>query len=178
ADRGVGAVFPGGVYRLQRDLSGPGQIAPAHPIRMRVVLTEEDLSTSFNTPFVMRQMQKLQINGQPLELRNVTVSISNEGRLRIQSEVKGGDEWQPMDFSTVVEVKDRHCIRFEDVIYDESVADHRMAEALVEHVNRILDLDTFSLDGTQLRIDQVRVRDQKVVFYGSARIDQFPRRNG
>jgi hypothetical protein len=157
------------IFRGQVKLRQPTQS------RMRVVLTEEDLSISFNTPFVMRQMQKLLIMDQPLQLRDVKVSITNDGRLRIQGEVKGQQEWQPLDFSALVEVKDRHCVRFEQVVFGD--AEPEMAQALVDHVNRILDLDTFALDGTQLRIDQVRVRDHKVVFYGSARIDKFPRRN-
>lgn len=160
------------IFRGQVKLRQPTQS------RMRVVLTEEDLSHSFNTPFVAKQMAKLRIQDQPLGLRNVKVAISNEGRLTIQAEAKGSSEtWEPIQFAAGVEVEDRRCVRFVDVEYQGSPLGQALAAELVGHINSILDLDSFALDGTQLRLDQVRIRDHKVVFYGSARIERFPRRN-
>ncbi|MDX2273538.1 MAG: DUF2993 domain-containing protein [Cyanobacteriota bacterium] len=145
---------------------------------MRVVLTEQDLATSFNTPFVLGKLKLLQINGQPLSLRQVGVAISNDGSLHIQAEAQmdPAGEWIGIDFSTQVEVEDRHRIQFVQTTYQGDPASVALSQSLVEHVNSLLDLDKFALDGTRLRVDRIRIRDHKIVFYGSAQIDRFPTR--
>ncbi len=145
---------------------------------MRVVLTEEDLGLSFNTPFILEKLRRMEINGRPLEIRGVKIQISNEGTLRIQAEVNAGEEWLPIDFTSQVDLQERRRIQFVNVEHkgiEEAVA---ISQSLVNHVNDLLDLDKFALDGTQLRVDRVRVRDHKIIFYGTARIDRFPRRKG
>ncbi len=47
---------------------------------------------------------------------------------------------------------------------------------MIDHVNNLLDLDKFALDGTKLRVDRARVRDKEFVFYGTAEISHFPER--
>jgi hypothetical protein len=49
---------------------------------------------------------------------------------------------------------------------------------LINHVNNLLDLDKFALEGSQLRVDRIRLQNQEIVFYGSAQIDQFPSGKG
>ncbi|NJK62718.1 MAG: DUF2993 domain-containing protein [Synechococcaceae cyanobacterium SM2_3_1] len=143
---------------------------------MRVVLTEGDLSLSFNTPFILEKLRRLEVNGRPLEIRQIQIQINNEGTLRIQAEVNAGEEWLPIDFTSQVDLQERRRIQFVNVKHqgiEEAVA---ISQSLVNHVNELLDLDKFALDGTQLRVDRVRVRDHKIVFYGTALIDRFPRR--
>lgn len=141
---------------------------------MRVVLTEEDLSVSFNTPFVLGKLKLLHLDGKPLELRAIQVTISNDGTLRITAESCIDQEWIPIDFTTRVDVQERRRIQFVEVTYRGSEAGIALSQSLVNHVNELLDLDKFALDGTVLRVDRVRVRDHKVVFYGIAQIDRFP----
>jgi hypothetical protein len=65
---------------------------------------------------------------------------------------------------------------FAQVKYNGDEAAVSLGKALIAHVNDLLDLDKFALDGTQLRIDQVRIRDDELTFYGTAKIDRFPER--
>jgi hypothetical protein len=141
---------------------------------MRVVLTEEDLSVSFNTPFVLGKLKLLHLDGNPLQLRTIQVGISNDATLRITAEACIAQEWLPIDFTTRIEVQERRKIQFVDVTHRGSEAAVTLSQSLVNHVNGLLDLDKFALDGTLLRVDRVRVRDHKVVFYGIAQIDRFP----
>ncbi|MDJ0557678.1 MAG: DUF2993 domain-containing protein, partial [Microcystis sp. M53599_WE4] len=43
-------------------------------------------------------------------------------------------------------------------------------------VNNLMDLDKFALDGTQLRVDRLRLKDKQIIFYGIADIERFPQR--
>lgn len=144
---------------------------------MRVVLTEQDLAESFNTPFVMKRLRLLELEGKALDMRQIDVQISNEGTVQVTGEARLGDEeWMPVDFTAKVELQDRRKIQFVDAVYAGDEASVQLSQALVGHVNDLLDLDKFALDGTQLRVDRVRVREHKVVFYGTAEIERFPRR--
>ncbi len=147
---------------------------------MRVVLTEADLATSFNTPFILSKLKLLTIDDQPLEFRQVSVAISNDARLRIMTQVKVGSEgeWVDLDFSVKVEVLERRKIQFVEPVIEGNEPSIRLSQFLIDHVNDLLDLDKFALDGTQLRVDRVRLWDHKIVFYGTAQIDRFPTRQG
>ncbi len=46
---------------------------------------------------------------------------------------------------------------------------------ILDHVNNLLDLEKFQLDGTRLRVDRARVKDKQFIFYGTAEIDHFPK---
>ncbi len=156
-----------------------GRVSLRRPTQctMRVALTEEDLSVSFNTPFVLSRLQLLKVEDKTLEMRSVSVDVG-DGSLTINSEARLGEnsEWLALDFTTQVELIDRRKIQFVDVKYRGTEAAVSLSQVLVEHVNNLLDLSKFALDGTQLRVDRVRVREGKVVFYGTADIERFPKR--
>jgi hypothetical protein len=77
-----------------------------------------------------------------------------------------------------VQVEERRKIQFIEVSYggDEKAVD--LGKELINHVNNLLDLDKFALEGSQLRVDRIRLQNQEIVFYGSAQIDQFPSGKG
>ena len=156
-----------------------GQVKLRQPTQasMRVVLTEEDLTDSFNTPFVVAKLQRLQYQGEPLKFTKTLMTITPEKALRIQSEILLGNSQEPVqvDFTTQVEVQDRQKIRFVDVQYSGNQEAINLSQALVNHVNDLLDLDKFALDGTQLRVDRLRIQNNSLIFYGSAQINQFPK---
>ena len=105
------------------------------------------------------------------------MTITPEKALRIQSEILLGNSQEPVqvDFTTQVEVQDRQKIRFVDVQYSGNQEAINLSQALVNHVNDLLDLDKFALDGTQLRVDRLRIQNNSLIFYGSAQINQFPK---
>ncbi|MGF1491747.1 MAG: DUF2993 domain-containing protein [Microcoleaceae cyanobacterium] len=160
-----GAVFSGKVKLKQ-----PTQAS------MRVVLSEDDLSTSFNTPFVREKLQRLQHNGKSLKFSDTTMEVTPDKALRIHSEIQCGDSDAPIpiNFTTEVEVEERRRIQFVNVKYEGSEESVELSKALVEHVNNLLDLDKFALEGTQLRVDRLRIQKDSLIFYGSAQINQFP----
>ncbi|CAD5927886.1 hypothetical protein PCC9214_01088 [Planktothrix tepida] len=156
-----------------------GQVKLRQPTQasLRVVLTEEDLTDSFNTPFVVEKLQRLQYQGEPLKFTQTLMTITPEKALRIQSEILLGNSQEPVqvDFTTQVEVQDRQKIRFVDVQYSGNQEAINLSQALVNHVNDLLDLDKFALDGTQLKVDRLRIQNNSLIFYGSAQINQFPK---
>jgi stringent starvation protein B len=156
-----------------------GQVKLRQPTQavMRVVLTEDDLTASFNTPFIVEKLQRLQYQGQPLHFNQTEMTVTADKTLTFRSQIRVGDAPEPtgVDFSAGVEVEDRRKIRFVDVRCEGDEASQNLARALVEHVNNLLDLDNFALEGTQLRVDRVRIQNDALIFYGSARIDHFPK---
>lgn len=159
-----GAIFTGQV-KLRR----PTQAS------MRVVLSEDDLTTSFNTPFVTEKLQRLQYQGKSLKFQNTRITLNSDKTLRLQSQITiGGAKPITLDFTTSVEVEDRKKIQFVEVQYSGNEEELALGKAVITHVNNLLDLDKFALEGTQLRVDRIRVQDGAIVFYGSASINQFP----
>jgi hypothetical protein len=155
-----------------------GQVKLRQPTQatMRVVLTEEDLTVSFNTPFVVDKLQRLQYQGQSLQFKETEMTITPDKTLRLKSQVKVGDNSQPtpIDFETEVDVIERRKIQFVNVSYNGDEESVNLSQALINHVNNILDLDKFALDGTQLKVDRMRLQNQSIVFYGTAQINHFP----
>ncbi|MGB3536247.1 MAG: DUF2993 domain-containing protein [Microcoleaceae cyanobacterium] len=155
-----------------------GQVKLRQPTQatMRVVLTEEDLTVSFNTPFVIDKLQRLQYNDQSLKFSDTDMTITPDKTLKLQSQVKVGDAAEPtqINFETEVDVIDRRKIQFVNVNYEGDEESVNLSKALIGHVNNILDLDKFALDGTQLKVDRMRLQNESIVFYGTAEINRFP----
>jgi uncharacterized ubiquitin-like protein YukD len=156
-----------------------GQIKLRQPTKatLRVVLTESDLTTSFNTPFIVDKLQKLEYEGRALHFQNTEMILNNDKSLSLKSVVRVGDE-EPitLEMTTSIEVIDRREIQFVNVSYQGDERSRALGEALITHVNNLMDLDKFALDGTKLRVDRLRVKDQEIIVYGIAEIDRFPQR--
>ncbi len=162
----VGAVFTG-----QVKLKQPTQAT------MRIVLTEEDLTSSFNTPFIVEKLQKLEYEGEPLNFSNTQIIVDQDKSLKIKSDVTKGksDNVLKMNIKTELEVKDRTKIMFTNPEYEGDEESQEVSKAILAHVNNLLDLEKFKLDGTRLRVDRARVKNKEFVFYGTAEIDYFPK---
>jgi hypothetical protein len=163
-----GAIFSGKVKLKQ-----PTQAT------MRVVLSEEDLTTSFNTPFIVEKLQRLTYQEQSLNFRNTQMILNQDKSVRICSEVTLGKSQTPitLDLTTELAVEERKKVQFVNVSYRGDDQGIELGKALISHVNNLLDLDKFSLEGTKLRVDRLRLKDKQIVFYGTAEIDKFPDRN-
>jgi len=146
---------------------------------MRIVLSEEDINASFNTPFLIEKLQNFQFQGQPLKFERTHFEIVGSDTLKLRSQVRVGQdtELQTVGFTAKVEVKDRRKIQFVDVEYGDDLDDQALSEVLVEHLNNLLDLDQFALDGMQLRVDQLKIRNKQMTLYGVAKITDFPKRS-
>ncbi len=163
----------GAIFKGQVRIKQPTQAS------MRVVLTEEDLTTSFNTPFVVEKLQRMEFEGQALYFSNTEILLNDDRTISLTSQVRIGSSSALPQFVSLtarVEVYDRTKLAFVDVSCGGMDKDVALGEAIIEHVNALLDLDSFALDGTQLRIDKVRMRNKELIFYGVAHINQFPKR--
>ncbi len=157
-----------------------GKISLRQPTQatMRIVLTEEDLTTSFNTPFIIDKLQKLEYQNQPLHFDNTRITVNEDKSITIKSSVKIGNEStiHEIDIKSQLEVEGRTKIQFSNPEYQGDEYSQALAEAIINHVNNLLDLDKFALDGTKLKVDKARVRNKDFVFYGTAEISHFPQR--
>ncbi|MGD1857791.1 MAG: DUF2993 domain-containing protein [Leptolyngbyaceae cyanobacterium] len=163
----------GAVFRGQVRIKQPTQAS------MRVVLTEEDLTKSFNTPFVVEKLQRMEFEGESLHFSNTEMLLNDDKTISLTSQVRVGSNSGAPNFISLtarVEVYDRTNLAFVDVTCDGTDRDIELGNAIIEHVNALLDLDSFALDGTQLRIDKIRMRNKELVFYGVAHINQFPQK--
>ena len=155
-----------------------GKVKLKQPIQatMRTVLTESDLTTSFNTPFVVEKLQRLKYQGQPLHFQNTQMTITEDRALRLNTQVGVGSSNQPIDvdFTANIEVEERRKIKFVNVKYNGNQESVDLGKSLIDHVNNLLDLDKFAIENTQLRVDRLRVGKDNITFYGIAKIDQFP----
>jgi LmeA-like phospholipid-binding len=166
------AIDFGAIFKGQVQLKRPTQAS------LRVVLTEADLTTSFNTPFVVEKLQRMRYQDQPLHFQDTRMTLNSDKTLQIRSNIRIGDASEPteIDITTQLQLEDRRKILFSTPQYTGTPEAIALGTALIEHVNSLLDLDKFALTGTQLRVDQVRLRNQQLVFYGVADIEQFPQK--
>lgn len=157
-----------------------GQVKLKQPTQasLRVILSEEDLTTSFNTPFVVEKLQRLQYQGQSLHFQNTQMILNDDKSLRLKTLIGVGEAAEPLliDMTAFLEVEERRKIQFTNVTYQGTPEAQDLGLAIIDHVNDLMDLDKFALDGTQLRIDRARIKNQQIVFYGIAQINQFPQR--
>ncbi len=164
----------GAIFKGQVRIKQPTQAS------MRVVLTEEDLTTSFNTPFVVDKLQRMEFEGQPLHFSNTEMILNDDKSISLTSQVRVGSTSAMPQFINItanVEVHERTKIAFVDATCIGMDKDIALGKAIVDHVNALMDLDSFALDGTRLRIDKVRMRNKELIFYGVAHINQFPQKN-
>ncbi len=162
----------GAIFKGQVQLRQPTQAS------MRIALTEEDLTTSFNTSFLKGKLQQLSFDGQPMMFEKTQISINEDQSLRMQSWVRQGQAEQlfEIDITANVIVEDRRKLQFVDVRYGGDPKAIEMGQMLTQHVNNLLDLDQFALEGMQLRVDQLRLRKKELTLYGIAHIEKFPQR--
>lgn len=154
-----------------------GQVNLRQPTQatMRVVLTESDLTSSFNTPFILDKLKRLEWQGQPLLFRQVSVQLENAGILRLQAQVSVNDQWLDLTLTSTVQTEGQKRIQLVKPSFAGDPQALPIGESILNHINQLLDLDKFALDGMRLRVDRIRVQSQKLVFYGTAAIDHFPK---
>ncbi len=157
-----------------------GQVKLKQPTTasMRVVLSEEDLTTSFNTPFIVEKLQKLQYEGEHLKLQNTQIIFNEDRSLQLLTAATLGENRPPLelDITAQLEAYERQKIQFTQVTYKGETEAIELSESLINHVNDLLDLEKFALDGINLKVDRLRLQNKQIIFYGMAQINHFPKR--
>ncbi|BAQ60797.1 hypothetical protein GM3708_1203 [Geminocystis sp. NIES-3708] len=158
--------------------SGKVKLRQPTQATMRVVITEEDLTTSFNTPFIIEKLQRLEYEGKSLHFQQTQMTVNEDKSLTIKSQIKIGDteEVTNIDIKANLDLQGRTKIQFTNPQYQENSEGQRLGKVILDHVNNLLDLDKFSIDGIRLRVDRARIKDKEFIFYGTAEIDHFPER--
>jgi hypothetical protein len=120
----------------------------------------------------------LEYENQPIHFQNTKMTVNEDKTLTLKSEIKIGDEANAteIDINALLEVSGRTKIQFTNAQYGGDESAQKLGKAIIDHVNNLLDLDKFVLDGTKLRVDRARVKDKQFVFYGTAEISHFPER--
>jgi hypothetical protein len=121
----------------------------------------------------------MEFEGQPLHFSNTEMGLNDDKSINLTSQIRVGSTSAMPQFINItanVEVYERTKIAFVDATCIGMDKDIALGKAIIDHVNALLDLDSFALDGTRLRIDKVRLRNKELIFYGVAHIDQFPQR--
>lgn len=158
--------------------SGKVKLKQAIQASLRVVLSETDLTDSFNTPFLTEKLKQIRHEGQPLQFSETVFKINPDRSIRLGSNIQIGNQATaiPIDVTAQMEVQDRKRIFFTEVTCEGDGASVALGEAVIGHINGLLDLDQFALDGMQIRVDQLRLRNQTMMLYGVAHIERFPDR--
>jgi len=143
---------------------------------MRIVLTEEDLTRSFNTPFIIEKLQRLEYQRESLHFQNTQIIVNDDKSINIKSEIKVGNNSNHISINMQTELKTegRTKIQFINPKFEGDEEAVKLSQAILDHVNNLLDLEKFKLDGSRLRVDRARVKDKEFVFYGTVEIDRFP----
>lgn len=146
---------------------------------MRVVLSEDDLTASFNTPFIIEKLQRLTYQGKNLFFQNTNIDINSDRTFNLSSEIRLGKNGEviPVMIKSEMELQGRTKIQFTNAEYIGDEKSQNLARELINHVNNLLNLENFVLDGTNLTVDKFLVKDKELVFYGMAQINHFPQNN-
>ncbi|NJL69385.1 MAG: DUF2993 domain-containing protein [Microcoleus sp. SM1_3_4] len=164
-----GAVFAGQVKLRQ-----PTQAS------MRVVLSQSDLTTSFNTPFVVEKLQRLKYQDESLRFQNTEISFgaeqinSTEVRDFCRQFHRTCQHRYYRSTASRRAAKNPICQRY----LRRRRASCRLGQSHHDHVNNLLDLDKFALEGTQLRVDRCRVQNSELVFTVGRASNNSPKAGG
>jgi hypothetical protein len=141
---------------------------------LRVVLTEQDLTAAYNTPFIIEKLQQLTFEGQALHFSNTRAELA-DGCLTLRSMIAvGNGEAQEVGIKVRVCLEDDRRLVLADPEFEGTEQAQLIAQAVLTHVNNLLDLDKFKLDGAKLRLFRCDILRGQIVLHGNAQFNHFP----
>ncbi|WP_254174056.1 LmeA family phospholipid-binding protein [Planktothrix pseudagardhii] len=161
-----------------------GQIELKHPTQAtaEVVLTEVDINRAFNSDYILKKLQGLEIavegNQNTIDTQAVEFKLPGDGRFFLQayliSRPKG--ESSKIAFTALPEVSlDRKTIQLKDIQYSQGEkVSPELTQALIEESSELLNLDNFNLKGVNLRIQRLNLEHQKITLLAEADVESFP----
>ncbi|MGC1396852.1 MAG: DUF2993 domain-containing protein [Coleofasciculaceae cyanobacterium] len=177
------AIDFGSLLKGQLNLKQPTQAIA------QVVLTEDDINSSFKAELVRKRLENLAIpaldelsGGQAISFTDVEVQLQANNSIRLSAKADLPDQGLiPISLSCTLAVARRRRISFENPQFEgenvpESLRDisRTLTMAMAEILNNMVDLDRFNLDGVTLRINRLETQGKKLVFSGYAEIDHIP----
>ena len=148
----------------------------------RVVLTESDINSAFNSEFIREKLQdqKVEIDGESVSIvpDKVDFHLPGESQITIDATVrlKESNEIHRISFAAVPHVSsDGKKIDLENVEYGESEEiSPTLTNALVDASSEILNLNNFDLQGMSLKIKNLKVEIGKLILTTEAYVEQIP----
>ncbi len=148
----------------------------------RVVLTESDINSAFNSEFIREKLQdqKVEIDGKLVSIvpDKVDFHLPGESKVTIDAIVrlKENNEIHRISFAAVPHVSsDGKKIDLENVEYGESEEiSPTLTKALVDASSEILNLNNFDLQGISLKIKNLKVEIGKLILTTEAYVEQIP----
>jgi hypothetical protein len=155
----------------------------------QVVLTEEDINNSFKAELVRKRLENITSpalselsGGEPISFTEVQVTLQPNNQLRLFAKadlpVQG---LVPISMTSTLAVERRRRVLFQNSQFEpeaipESLREtsQKLATALDEILNNMVDLDRFNLDGVTLRINRLETQGKKLIFSGYAQIERVP----
>lgn len=178
------AVDLGAVLGGKIQLKQPTQ-AIAH-----IVLTEDAINQAFEAELVKPRLQNLEepalirlSGGEPVSFREVSLTLNPEQRVDVLAKTDLPNRSDiPLHLKATLEIQKRKRLVFADpeVILDGIPPDLQplsqlLTDALIEILNKMVDLDRFNLDGITLRLNRLETSGKQLVFSGYAQVDHFPK---
>jgi protein-disulfide isomerase-like protein with CxxC motif len=146
-----------------------------------VVLTEEDINRAFNSDFLHKKMQKLDVyvDGERATVDNGTIAfgLPGEGKISLSADVtiQATQERKRVSFTAIPKVSsDGQQLILENIQSQEGQdISPELTEALVQQVRELLDLRNFNLEGFSLKLKRLDVQSGKLTLESEALIEQF-----
>lgn len=147
-----------------------------------VVLTEGDIERAFNSQYIHKKLQNLDIsvNGEQrtIDTRKVQFHLPDEDKIALNAEIfiKETSETKQINFTTVPRMSPGgEKIILENVQYAEGQElSPDLTAALLERANELLDLRNFELEGMSMRLKGLDVQKGKLSLQAQAHVEKFP----
>ena len=150
--------------------------------RMMVVLKEEDIQRAFNSDYVKDKLKNIELDygGETAtaQIQEVNFSLPEMGKVKLDADLKLVEQEQDahISFTAVPEANsDGNSISLKSVEYlEEAEYNQKVAEAIINSTEEILDLRNFELDEMSLRVRKLDVQTGKLTIEADAQIKEFP----
>lgn len=146
-----------------------------------ILLKEADIDRAFNSDFIKSKLQGLEIhvNGQPTKVntQQVEFRLPGEGKVAISADVLLPEtgETKHVAFSAVPKMAPNgQQVLLQDVQPSDDGEISELTNCLVKSAGDLLDLRNFELDGMDLCLNRVDIRQGEMEFKADARVEKFP----
>ncbi|HEY9760892.1 MAG TPA: DUF2993 domain-containing protein [Trichocoleus sp.] len=146
-----------------------------------ILLKEADIDRAFNSDFIKRKLQGLEIsvNGQPTKVntQQVEFRLPGEGKVAIAADVLLPDsgETKHISFSAVPKMAPSgQQIILEDIQPSDNGEISELTNCLVKSAGDLLDLRNFEIEGMDLCLNRVEIRQGEMELKADARVEKFP----
>lgn len=146
-----------------------------------VTLTAADIERAFNSKYVLRKLQNLEIslNDRPVHVsaQQVHFSLPGAGKVAIAADITVLEtaEKQPLSFSAVPAIGPQgHQVVLENVQMESGNASETLTKSLLAVASELLDLRNFALGSTTLQMQHIDIQPGQMVLQAKAHLQKFP----